>query len=228
MVDYIGVIKKPFRDLQTLLIGIIIGLIPVLNLLVIGYAVGAARSVLKGKDALPKWDPENAAQYIKDLVIATVIFFIYLIPALIINVVAGGVAIGGIYSGFISGRVVEATLAVLAGGLIALVALLFGVAGILLAAMAIMFYVKTGSITEAFNFVAILKKVPTPAYTGAVLAMIVYSVIITIIATIISGIVAIVPIVGWVVAPFLFMGIVFFILETTAQLLVAQVFKETP
>ena len=55
MVDYMAAIKRPFQDLTTLVIGIIIGLIPIVQLLVTGFGLKCAQASLNNNPALPKW-----------------------------------------------------------------------------------------------------------------------------------------------------------------------------
>lgn len=52
MVDYIENIKKPFSDVKTLIIGIILSIIPIVNLLVSGYVLKVAEDSIKGKKGL--------------------------------------------------------------------------------------------------------------------------------------------------------------------------------
>ncbi|HLC92376.1 MAG TPA: DUF4013 domain-containing protein [archaeon] len=227
MVDYIGAIKKPTQDIQTLIIGIILGMIPVISLLNLGFAVGVGRATIKGDNKLPAWDPNQIVTYIKDIVFVLIITLVYMIPALILFAIALAgfiVGAGGALGALAAGNSQALSAAVLGGlgtgGIFALLGLVLAVAGGVMASMGIFFYIKEGSLGAAFKFGAILKKVLTVTYLVTLVVYIVYAFVLGILAAILS----IIPVLG----AFLAAGILSFLTNVTSYTLLGQVFKETP
>ena len=56
-IDYVEALKRPFLDTRSILIGTILGIIPVLNFTVIGYTLASTGLTKEkvGKEALPEW-----------------------------------------------------------------------------------------------------------------------------------------------------------------------------
>ncbi|HLC36661.1 MAG TPA: hypothetical protein VJK05_03590 [archaeon] len=52
MAEYVEAIKKPFGDIKTLVIGTVIGIIPIVNFLLFGYGLMTMKKVLSGKKEL--------------------------------------------------------------------------------------------------------------------------------------------------------------------------------
>jgi len=228
MVDYAGAIKKPFQDLQTLAIGIIIGAVSpftlgLVGLLITGYSVGIGRNVLKGNNKMPKWDPGQIVQYIKDLIFVIIISIIYMIPAGILLIVGGAALIGTVLSAISGGGGdVGATIlgGIATGGIFILLGLLLALVGMLFSTMGIFFYIKEGSLGAAFKFGAILKKILTGSFWATLIILVIYSIVLFIVA----GLLSIIPVVGTLVG----IGLVTFLSSTTSYTMFAQVFKETP
>ncbi len=223
MVDYASAIKKPFEDMQTLLLGIIIGLVPFLNIFISGYSMGVGRNTLKGNNKMPKWDPNELVQYIKDIIIGFVISLVYQIPAIIVGLVGAAATITVVFDAVMQGNQ-EALItgiigALAAGGLFFTAAIILAVIGGALSLMGVMYYLKTGSIMSAFNIGGCVKKVLTVPFWSTVVVTFIYGFVLGVIATILS----IVPIIGSLVG----MGLATFLLATTSNTMFAQVFKET-
>jgi len=229
MVDYAAAIKKPFEDMETLLIGIVISAIPIINLLTLGYLVGAGRNLLNGKNALPKWDPEKLVQYIKDMIFGAIIYIIYMIPAGIVLAIGGGLAIAQILASAGSADIMSSMLGVfLTGGIFALIGGLLYFVGELLCSMGLFSYLKANKLKSAFQIKALVKKILTVNYWSTLIVLVIYSVIVSIVASIIAGIIAFIPILGLLIAPMVFMGIVLYVIGSTATIMLTQVYKETP
>ena len=228
MVDYAAAIKKPFEDMQTALIGILIGAVSpltlgLLGLLITGFGLGVGRKVLNNDNKLPKWDPGQIITYIKDVIMAIIIGLVYMIPAIILFVIGGALAIGGILTSIASGNSnALATLggSLAAGGIFLVIGFLLAIIGGLLAIMGIQFYLKEGSIGAAFKFGAIIKKELTGTFIAAIVVYIIYAIALIVIATVLS----IIPIIGSLVGA----GIMAYALTVTSYTMFAQVFKETP
>ena len=73
------------------LVGIVISMVPILNLAWAGYGIGIMRNMARGMEKpLPSWD--NLGEKIKDGLIIFVVTFIYLLPALIVLGIGAGIA----------------------------------------------------------------------------------------------------------------------------------------
>jgi hypothetical protein len=80
MVDYLEALKRPFSDMKKLLVGIILGGIPLVNLIVVGYTLvcTSLTKIKVEKDNLPEW--ENYGDLFMKGLIAAIIGFILFIP----------------------------------------------------------------------------------------------------------------------------------------------------
>lgn len=225
MVDYAAAIKKPFQDTQTLIIGIIIGFIPFISLLVTGYAMGMARNVLKGDNKLPKWDPGQFVQYVKDIIFKIIISIVYMIPAGILLLIGGLAVIVTIIEAVLSGRtgieiIGEAIGGLATGGIFLLLGGLLALIGGLFATMGTFFYLKEGSLGSAFQFNAILKKILTGTFWATLVVMVIYMVVLLVL----FGLLSIIPVIGTIIGA----GLLSFAGSVTAHQMLAEVFKETP
>ncbi|MCX6710226.1 MAG: DUF4013 domain-containing protein [Candidatus Woesearchaeota archaeon] len=107
MVDYISAIKRPFSDFRNLIIGILLGIIPIVNLFVSGYVLTAGNLSLKKKLGLPEWvDWGNL--FIRGLC-SIFISIIYLIPALAVFSAAAAIFIAKVSYLFDIAGVVDAS-----------------------------------------------------------------------------------------------------------------------
>jgi len=224
MVDYAAAIKKPFGDTQTAIIGIILGFIPLISLLVNGYGIGIARKVVNNDNKLPKWDPGQIIQYIKDFVFAIIIGIVYMIPAGILFIIGGALAIGTIITAATAGDP-NAMLgaiggAIAAGGIFLILALILAIVGGLLSTMGVIAYTKEGSLGAAFKVGALLKKVLTGQFIATLVVYIVYSVVLIVIV----GVLSIIPIVGSLIG----LGLLSYATSVTGYTMFAEVYKETP
>jgi len=84
----IGVaIKKPFSNIGTLIIGIILSLIPIVNFLTIpGYLLRLAKKSMGGDDSLPKFEDfgDLVVSSIKAIVVSIVYYIVYAIIVIIL------------------------------------------------------------------------------------------------------------------------------------------------
>ncbi|MFH0869256.1 MAG: DUF4013 domain-containing protein [archaeon] len=90
MVNYGEAIKRPFQDIKKLIIGIFLSMIPIVNLLALGYILENTKSAMKKKYALTEWTGWGEL-FIKGLLL-TVITIIYALPAIIIAIFVIGIA----------------------------------------------------------------------------------------------------------------------------------------
>ena len=74
-----------------LLVGIVISLVPILNIAWAGYGIGIMRNMARGMEKpLPSWD--NLGEKFKDGLIIFVAGLIYALPALVVIAIGAGVA----------------------------------------------------------------------------------------------------------------------------------------
>lgn len=101
MVDYNLSFRKPFSDFRKLLIGIVVNIIPIVNLISYGYMLESS-DIRRGEqtDKMEKWE-DFAGFYLKGL-LAFIVSLIYCIPALIVGIIAFAVALGPILGQLIS------------------------------------------------------------------------------------------------------------------------------
>ena len=224
MVDYAAAIKKPFSDMQTAGLGIILGFIPVINILVSGYGIGIARKTVNKDNSLPKWDPNQVVKYIIDAIMAMVILIVYQIPAGILLLIGGAMAGGALISSLSTGNMNAITSAVLSalilGGPFLLIGGLLGLIGGLLSIMGVIAYAKEGSLGAAFKIKALSKKVLSVPFLVSIIVLVIYQVVLGLI----SALLLIIPIIGI----FLGAGLMMYALTVTGLTLFAEVYNETP
>lgn len=189
MVNYSEAFGKPFKDITTLVVGIVLMIIPLLNILTIpGYAIRVINRTVQKDDSMPKIT-ENFGRLIIDSLKTIVIGIVYMIPATIVAgalfiVLGGGAALTALALSMISGSVAGASL-LGAIGLAGAVAVIVLLAFMLLLNSAIIEFAKSGRLGSAFSF----GKVVSSALRGGFI-------ITYIITLIITGVAAMIPIVN--------------------------------
>ncbi len=206
MADYEKAIKRPFQDINKLIIGSFLSIIPILNLLVTGYFVDSAKNTMKKKDAIPEWD-NWAELFIKGLSVA-IIGLIYSLPALVLLFLGGGILVTVITDSMLA-RTMPALIA--GGGLLVLAGLFFLLLSGLIVPMALMSFIDKGNFGDAFAFGKILRKVFTMQYLVPWLVVLVYSAVASILFLE-------VPLVGYAIASF--------VVGMTAFTVFAEVYTE--
>ena len=230
MVEYMEAIKKPFSDMKTLGIGAVVGAIPLVSLLLSGYALKTAEDAVKGKKGLRAWALSDVADYAVKLVMLWIISIVYyIIPALIIGVGIGGAILTAISGGIdlanpstILDKIIPSMMVALPfvaiGGIILLIAMF-------LLPMAIMKWIKSGNVGAAFNIGSVVKNALTVDYIVSLIVLIIYAIVLVIIAGIISLVLAFIPVIGWILA-YIVSGAVAFALAVTEYAILAQVVKD--
>jgi hypothetical protein len=79
-IDFVEALKRPFSDAKKVLTGAVLGIIPIVNLTVVGYALNSTREEEKG--GLPEW--KDFGDLFKKGLMAAVIGFMLFLPALIV------------------------------------------------------------------------------------------------------------------------------------------------
>jgi hypothetical protein len=93
MVDFVNALKRPFSDINKFLIGTLLGIIPIVNLTVIGYTLvstGFTKIKLE-RDSLPEW--KNYGDLFMKGLISGIIGFLLFIPVILVFFGAFGTVI---------------------------------------------------------------------------------------------------------------------------------------
>ena len=169
---------------------IIISAIPIINFIFTGYTL----RVMKGITPAPELE-DYVDLFITGL-FAFIIGFIWFLPAMIVGMILIG---GAIISGTLFD--VSSNAAALAGALVglgigaAVTALVFIIFS-LVAIIGIIRYARTGKFGEAFAFSAILDTIKSIGWLNYFLAILIFEIV----AVIVYVILAIIPIIGWLLA----------------------------
>ena len=152
-----------------------------------------------------------------------IITLIYLIPAILVFLIFGGIGVIGVLAGEAAGgdpaTIGAAALSILGGILIAgIIAIIMA----FIALFAIMRFARTDSFGEAFNFSAILNHIGKLGWGTWIIALIILLVI-AIVYGFIVGLLASIPILGWLIALFLNVAFIIFYARYFAL-----VYEETP
>jgi len=184
--------KRLLSDGGRLIILIVVGIIPIVNWIVVGYAARVLRES-PGTEVPPKVE-----KYGKMFVDGAKVFFASLIYMLIpiILIATGGASLFAGMLSMQSSVVVPSVMLGGAGAVILLVGVLLGIILLLLLAVGVGHMLKTGKFGKAFAFGEILSIIGSIGW-GKYIAWIVVLVIISII---IGGVAGLIPYVGWVVS----------------------------
>ncbi len=84
-------IKRPFLNVKKLIIGILLSIIPIINLFSLGYILECANVKKKKIKGLPEW--KNFGNLFLQGLLGTITWIIYLIPALLVVLIGAGKSI---------------------------------------------------------------------------------------------------------------------------------------
>ncbi len=84
--DYETAFEKPFTDIKKLLIGILLGIVPIINFFVSGYIVRTAKNTMGKDSSLPEW--QNWGELFVNGLLYMVIGLLYMLPALVIGIIS--------------------------------------------------------------------------------------------------------------------------------------------
>jgi len=171
MTKYKEAFKRPFTDVVKLLIGILLGIVPIVNFLVSGYQLECAKTANKNKSKLPEW--KNWGNLFVRGLLGTVIGIIYMLPALILFTIGIGTAF---LTGFLTEDIFSMITTSVPAILIGLILLIL--AGYFLP-MVMTSYAMTYRFSSGFDFKKIFKKSFTKKYFLAWLLVVIYAIIIS-------------------------------------------------
>jgi len=227
--EYGTVISRAFEYTKDALIGkwmhwiilAVLSLVQSLTLSLIPLLTGYSVRVLSGKTPAPEVD--DWVRLFVDGWKLNIITLIYLIPAILVFLIFGGIGVIGVLAGEAAGgdpaTIGAAVLSVLGGILIAgIIAIIMA----FIALFAIMRFARTDSFGEAFNFSAILNHIGKLGWGTWIIAVIILLVI-AIIYGFIVGLLANIPFIGWLIILFLNVAFIIFYARYFAL-----VYEETP
>ena len=162
MVDYMRAIKRPFSDITTLIIGIVLYVIPIANFIPLGYALKSAATASRNDFSTFEFS-DYGGLFVKGL-IAAIIGVIYLIPAVIVFVGAPILAL-----------LIRGSTGALLVGLGTLLGLLLALLAFFLLPLALTKYAIEGNFGAAFGCGGIFKKAFTVKYIVTWILMLIIS-----------------------------------------------------
>jgi len=230
MVDFGKAIGKPFSNTTTLIIGMILAAIPVVNILVTGYALKIAQETIKGKGALISWKVGDIVDYIIKFIMSAIISIVYMIIPLILIAIGLGAALFGFISNNAMGMsdpnaslaLITSSLAV--GGPFIVIGVILAVLAALVLPMANMKWLKSGSFGAAFNVGDVIKSCLTADYIVVLIVSSVYAIVLLVVLGAIAGALMMVPAIGFILGA-LVMGLASFAVSVTTMSLFAQTVK---
>ena len=202
MVNYQVAVLRPFQDVGKAIIGIILSMIPIVGLLVTGFAVRAAKNTMNGNDELPDWS-DGGSLFVTGLTVM-IICVLYVLPVFLILFIGSIIAYTVGSTDVIEGSVVA--------GITTLIATMLFFGAIFISPMAAMNYVSNGKFTSALDIRDIFRRAFTGVYVVAWFAMMVYLVVIVTVTEFI-------PVLGW--------GIAAYVLKVTTMTVFAEAYAET-
>ena len=208
-------IGKPFGNIKTMIIGIILMIIPIINILVIpGYLIRVANRTINNDNTLPSFG--NFGELIVDSIKYFVISVVMMIPAMIVLFFALGSviistisadAISALNTALLSGSTValQEQLTILflagmsAGAAFIVLGVILAVIGMILIISGIMNYAKTRQFGKAFAIKENLRNFFTGNFLIAIIVSIVLSIVLAVIVGILMGLAILIPGVGiWI------------------------------
>jgi hypothetical protein len=173
--EYLEALKRPFTDIKKLIIGMVIGIIPIINFMFSGYLLKVAKSTMNRQRDLPEWSGWSDL-FVKGA-LAYIIGIIYMIP---VGIIAGIAAFTGLLT--------LPTLADLAplkiftwlfgAGIAAIIMIIVLVIFALLSSVAILSFADTEKFGSAFEFGDIARKAFNGQYIGGWLITMIISLVI--------------------------------------------------
>jgi hypothetical protein len=235
---YEEALKKPFTDLEKLAMGIILSLIPIVNFtLVQGFAMeSSGLGKAKASKKMPEWE-DWAYLFMKGLG-ATIVKFVYALPALVLLGLGVGIAVSRMMSmmaPMLSTQTIEQMMAskivmseqimqvlqqnwyliapaMFTAAPLMMLGLLFALLAAFLSPMAVLNYLSKRNFAAAFDFGVVTKKAFTTKYALAWITTL-------IVGLVLAALLANVPVIGAAIAVFL--------LSVISYTLYGQAFKET-
>ncbi|PKL62790.1 MAG: hypothetical protein CVV31_04345 [Methanomicrobiales archaeon HGW-Methanomicrobiales-2] len=218
--DYVSVISNSFEYTKEALVGkwmdwiilAVLALVQTFTLSLIPLLSGYVVRVLAGKTPAPAVD--EWGKLFVDGWKLNIIGFVYMIPALLVFLLLGGLSV---IAGMATTDPTAAGAAILGAMAGAFLALLVGLVMAFIALFAVLRFAHTDSIGEAFNFSAILGQIGALGWGTWIIAVIVL-VVVALIYGFVVGILSAIPLLGWLIAIFLNAAFAIFYARYLAQI----------
>jgi hypothetical protein len=175
LAEYLEALKRPFTDIKKLIIGMIIGIIPIINFMFSGYLLKVAKSTMNRQRELPEWSGWSDL-FVKG-VLAYIIGIVYMIPVAIIALIA-------VFTGLLTLPTITdlAPLKIITwlfgAGVAAIILVIISVIFALLSSVAILSFADTEKFGSAFEFGDIARKAFNGQYIGGWLITMIISLVI--------------------------------------------------
>lgn len=164
--DFGTAIRKPFSNITNLIIGIVLMIIPILNILTIpGYLLRVAKKTMGGDKSLPSFD--NFGELVVNSIKLIIVGLVYCIIGMIVAIVLAFIPFIGI-----------------------VLVLIWCVVLIFIIYSAMMALAQTGDLGAAFNIQAIAKKAMKADFIIAIIVATLVSMIIAFIVILVVGLIA--------------------------------------
>lgn len=179
-----------------LVITAIIGIIPIVNLAVAGWALDLVKNMLAGQERpMPDWNDlgnQFTGRWVAGLM-AAIAFFVYYLPWIVVEAILNGIT-GGILGRSDAGLVIALSTALSCG--VALLGALYSAVIWLPYSVGLMRYSNTRDFSHFFQFARNIEVARTHLSTLITLAVFVF------LARIVLGLVFLIPCIGWLLALF--------------------------
>lgn len=196
-------LKFPLRDddwAVKVLIGGLISIIPIVNLIALGYYLKTMKRTIRETPGMPPWK-HLGSLFVKGLGSVVIALVYMLVPIIVATGAAVVWGLGAASGLFLSPWVIFAETSLVLGLLLAgVLAVIFG----FFLPMALATYADTGRLGSAFHFRPVLNRIRSVSHDYLVTYLVV------VVLSIALSVVSMVPVVGWIVALFggFYVGIV--------------------
>jgi hypothetical protein len=190
-------IKYPTTDkdwIKKVVIGGILGMIPIVNFIVQGYYLKIIKGSIENKSGMPEWE-DWGNLFIKGLLVFIISIIYMLIPIIVISISVGGAIMAAVSGGT---EAMVAAIGAAAGGFI--IGFILMLIAFLLLPMALAIYAKEESFGSAFRFGEIIRRILSNL--GSYILVYIVIIVLGVIVGIITGILNIIPFLGVVIAIF--------------------------
>ncbi len=211
--DIMNAIKKPFTDWKKFLIGFLLGIIPIVNFIVVGYGLEIIRNVLNNNKKLPEW--KNYGDKFVQGLLAMIIGVLYAIPLGIIAAIFLGVPVMLQMMTIASTGMMD--LSIFSGlGVVLVVVAILAIITIITQRAAIVRYAEKKKFSSAFDFSVVFRK----AFSGKFILAVIVSALYAIVLGLITAVVPRIPGMAFVVS-----GLTGYIIVVTGNTWLAEGYK---
>lgn len=205
-INYKEIYKLPFTDIKKYLIGILLSIVPVINLFAIGYILETAKLAIRRKYILPEWD--QFLRFFVDGLLAVIISALYTLPALIILLIGlARIPLDTLRSMILNDRLADVSLVFNELGPLRFVFFFLLFLSLYLFPIAVMIFVDKRKFGYAFNLPVVIGLAFTKHYAGPwFIALFTYFLLSTLLGYI--------PYIGQAIADFTGMTIMYAIVAT--------------